>query len=183
MRHASYALMCLMVFPLWQVTFAAEPAEPTLEERAWEFVNQLDQGTFEKAVQRFDTVMTKALPPDKLQAIWKGLISQYGRFQRMADTRTEALNKYQIVFVTCQFERVKLDAKVVFTAQHEIAGLFFIPTGAYRVPEYVNLKSFDEVELTIGTGLWEAPGTLSLPKGEQAGAGCCVGAWVGPARS
>ncbi|WP_339733881.1 alpha/beta fold hydrolase [uncultured Gimesia sp.] len=165
MQRARIFAVSMIVALLWESVFASEQVKFDREKLARGFVNQMEQGEFEKAVQRFDTVMAKALPSDKLQAIWNGLVSQYGSLQRIGDTRTEDLKKYQIVFVTCQFERGKLDAKVVFTEQNEIAGLFFVPTGAYRSPGYVNQKAFEEVEVTVGSGLWVVPGTLSLPKG------------------
>ena len=167
MRQVRNVLVLLLALGFWQSVFATESTKPVRVKLAREFVKQLDQGEFEKAVQRFDTVMSKALPSDNLKVIWNGLISQYGSFQGIKDTRTEDLKKYKIVFVTCQFERVKLDAKVVFTEQNEISGLFFVPTGAYRVPGYVDRKSFEEVEVTVGKGLWAVPGTLSLPQGDK----------------
>jgi dienelactone hydrolase len=70
------------------------------------------------------------------------------------------------VFVTTEFEQGKLDTKVVFTARNEITGLFFVPIGEYESPSYVDSSSFDEIEITVGKGLWKLPGTLSLPKGD-----------------
>lgn len=164
-----FRLLVILVFAIvvCQSAIAEEQVKPERVELAREIVEQMGQGEFEKAVQRFDTVMTKALPPAKLQSIWKGLISQFGSLQQIADTRTEALKQYQIVLVTCQFERGKLDAKVVFTEQNKIAGLFFVPADSYRSPAYVDRAAFEEVEVDIGTGLWMVPGTLSVPKGDK----------------
>ena len=156
----------LMGAVLCQSAFADESANKARIELAKKFVNQMTRGEFVKAVKPFDKVMTKALPAEKLKAIWGGLISQYGPLQQIEKTRTEALKQYQVVFVTCQFERGKLDAKLVFTAENTIAGLFFVSTGSYQAPAYVNQAAFTEVELTIGKGLWSLPGTLSLPQGE-----------------
>ncbi|QDT41352.1 Alpha/beta hydrolase family protein [Gimesia alba] len=167
MQRTRVFLVWLLALGLWQSVFATEQVKPERVKLAREFVEQMGQGEFEKVVQRFDRVMTKALPSDNLQAIWNGLVTQYGSFQEIKETRTEDLKKYKIVFVTCQFERGKLDAKVVFTEQNEITGLFFVPTGAYRTPGYVDRKAFEEVEVTVGKGLWAVPGTLSLPQGDK----------------
>ncbi len=35
---------------------------------------------------------------------------------------------YRIELVTCQFERAKLDVKVVYDAKERVAGLFFVPS-------------------------------------------------------
>tara|TARA_R110002111_G_scaffold261826_3_gene335822 strand:- start:30062 stop:31396 length:1335 start_codon:yes stop_codon:yes gene_type:complete len=167
MQRTRILVILMIVAILWQPAFADESANNGPDTLAKGFVNQISRGEFEKAVKPFDVVMTKALPAEKLKGIWKGLVSQYGSLQRIEETRTEALKQYQIVFITCQFERGKLDAKVVFTEQHEIAGLFFVPTGSYRSPAYVNPAAFREVELTIGQGLWALPGTLALPAGNK----------------
>lgn len=131
-----FRLLVILVFAIvvCQSAIAEEQVKPERVDLAREFVEQMGQGEFQKAVQRFDRVMTKALPSGKLLAIWNGLVIQHGSFQGIKETRTEDLKKYKIVFVTCQFERGKLDAKVAFAEQNEITGLFFVPTGAYRTP-------------------------------------------------
>ncbi|MFH1302177.1 MAG: alpha/beta fold hydrolase [Planctomycetota bacterium] len=163
--------VCLILFIIialvCQSAFADEPANKVRDDLATAFVNQLVQGEFEKAVKPFDAMMAKALPAEKLKVIWNGLVSQYGSFQEITETRTEALKQYQIVFVTCQFEHGKLDAKLVFTAENAIAGLFIVTSGAYHAPDYVNPVAFKEVEVVIGKGLWSLPGTLSLPAGDM----------------
>jgi dienelactone hydrolase len=76
------------------------------------------------------------------------------------------IQKYKVVFVTCEFQRVPLDVKVVFTSDNKITGLFFTPSGKYKPPSYADLSKFDEEELSLGKGILRLPGTLSVPKGE-----------------
>ena len=65
--------------------------------------------------------------------------------------------------MTCEFQRGKLDTKVVFQG-NKVTGLFFVP-GRYRPPFYADPSKFDEKDIQIGKGIWALPGTLSLPKG------------------
>ena len=101
-------------------------------------MSQMAAGEFDKAVEPFDETMKRVLPAAKLNEIWSGLVKQYGPLRQATDTRTEKVQQYTLVFVTCQFEQGKLDAKVVFNSKGEIGGLFFVPSGQYQRPRYVD---------------------------------------------
>jgi uncharacterized protein len=135
-------------------------------EMAKTFVAQMASGQFEKAVEPFDQAMIQALPAEKLKQVWDGLIKEEGSIQQKSDTRTEKIQQYDVVYVTCVFAHGTLDAKVVFNSQHKISGLFFVPSGKYKPPAYADFSKFEEKEIQIGKGIWSLPGTLSLPKGD-----------------
>lgn len=166
MHYSSFLVPLLIAIVFCQSVSADGQANSKQVEMAKDFVNQLAEGEFEKAVEYFDNVMTKALSVEKLKTVWGGVISQYGPLQRVIETRTEFVKQYHIVFVTCEFEKGKFDTKVVFAADNKIAGLFFVPTEAYRMPSYVDDSAFEEEEVSFGKGIWILPGTLSLPKGK-----------------
>jgi len=132
---------------------------------ARELVAQMAAGQFEKAVDTFDQTMKRVLPATKLKEVWDGLTKQYGPLQRAVETKTEMVQQYKVVYVTCEFQKGKLDAKVVFTQKKEVTGLFFIPSGGYKPPSYADASKFEEKEITVGKGVWRLPGTLSIPKG------------------
>lgn len=144
-------------------TRAAEQAENTPESLAREFVTQLTQGDYRQAVTRFDSKMSQHLSADKLQGLWKGITAQWGELQKIQCTRLQAVQQYQVTIVTCRFQKGLLDVKVVFSANQQIAGLFFLPAGRYQSPSYVKPNRFKDTEVSIGTGLWSLPGTLSVP--------------------
>ena len=60
--------------------------------------------------------------------------------------------------------------RVVFDPNARIAGLFFDPA-AVEKPAYLQAKSIVERDVTIGSGKWELPGTLALPKERDVVAG------------
>ncbi len=75
--------------------------------------------------------------------------------------------------MTTQFEKANIDIQVVFNSQGQISGLFFKPASdseaapaAYAAPEYVDNQKFTETEVTVGSGEWALPGTLTLPEGD-----------------
>jgi dienelactone hydrolase len=159
-----------------QATQTAEPVTPTqpqmvepaqLEQNAVQFVQQLAAGEFTAAAAGFDQTMQAAMPAAKLEQTWDQLLTQVGAFQQINGTRREEQSGYQIVYVTSQFEGMKLDVKVVYNAGGQIAGLFFQPSASvYLPPDYADEQSFIEVEVTVGSGEWALPGTLTLPKGD-----------------
>lgn len=136
-------------------------------ECARQFVAHMVQEEFSKAVENFDDVMTKAMPEDKLKQVWLTVIRQAGQFKAPKGTRTEKMPKFDIVYVTCQFEKTSVDVKVVFNQNKQITGLWFQPAQKeYTPPDYVQLNSFKEKEIQVGRGEWRLPGTLTLPEGK-----------------
>jgi dienelactone hydrolase len=138
---------------------------------AQEFVDLLVQGDYASAEEKLDDTMKAAAPASKLEELWSSLLEQAGAFQQQTGTRTERTMGYDVVYVTCQFKQMSLDVKVVFDASGQIAGLFFLPAQAstpvpYEPPAYVKPDSFQEQEVTVGSGEWALPGTLTLPTGE-----------------
>lgn len=162
MNRVLLGLCATMLFCL--AAFAEQPDERA--EKAKALVSQMAASEFDKAVEPFDATMSRALPASKLEEIWSGVIKQYGALRQATDTRTEKVQQYTLVFVTCEFERGKLDTKVVFNTEGEIGGLFFVPSGQYQRPGYVDQAKFTEEEVNIGKGMMRLPGTLSVPTGD-----------------
>lgn len=105
----------------------AKPAGP--EEQAQDFVDALAAGEFDKAVGGFDDTMTKAMPAAQLKTTWATVETQAGKFQKRRSSRIEKakVKDYDIVFVTCDFEKAALDVKIVYTSDGKVTGLFFTP--------------------------------------------------------
>ncbi len=99
-----------------------------LEQAARDFVDLIVEEKFDDAVKSFDSTMEALFPAGKLGQVWEKLQQQVGTFEKQLGTRTEKIDKYDVVFVTCKFAYATLDAKVVFNSEKQIAGLFFIPS-------------------------------------------------------
>ncbi len=99
-----------------------------IETLAEDLVKALVNRNYEKAVENFDSTMNQLLPAEKLKQVWESLIVQTGAFVEQRGVREEKILGYNVIFVTCQFEKSVLDAKVVFNDKEQIAGLFFVPT-------------------------------------------------------
>jgi hypothetical protein len=104
---------------------AAKTADRT--PLAKEFINLLSGENYSKAVAMFDEKMKEVLPEGKLKEIWQSLLAQAGSFKTQGGIRTDKVQNYDVIFVTCEFEKAALEAKVVFDSTAKIAGLFFVP--------------------------------------------------------
>ncbi len=168
---------CLFWLPLailaGRGVLASEPQKKApgddLVPSAEQFVERLAKGDFADAVKPFDRTMSGVLPAEKLKQTWKSLLAQVGGLQSRLGSRRERVGEYDVVLVTCQFERTKLDVKVVFNRSKQISGLFFVPTRsvvAYQRPPYARPSTYQEREVQIGSGQWALPGTLTVPVGD-----------------
>lgn len=124
-----------------------ETAAESLEQAAGSFIALLDKGEFAKATNSFDAAMLKALPADKLKATWKTVLDQAGAYRKQLGTRRETLDKYEIIFVTCEFAKTKLDARLVFDKERKIAGFFVAPT---KKPAPMGVEEIWEGVLKVG---------------------------------
>jgi dienelactone hydrolase len=170
MRKFFLLIFCLSLLTLGiSRLLARDAAEDALTIRARAFVTALEKGDFEAAVRDFDETMLKSFGPDKLEAMWtKQLQEKLGAFKKQTAARREQLQGYEIVLITCEFEKATLDARVVFGKTGKIAGLGFVPTAPpakYEPPAYADPAGFEETEVTVGSGDWALPGTLTIPKG------------------
>ena len=142
----------------------AKPAD--IRIMAKQLVELFAKGDFVTATRNFDNIMKNAMPPDKLQQVWKTLIARVGSFKNQKDLRIEKFQEYTIVFVNCQFEKSLLDIKVVFNSSHKIVGLWFLttqPSAEYKEPSYARSVFYREKTVLVGSGEWTLPGTLTVP--------------------
>jgi dienelactone hydrolase len=139
-----------------------------LKQEAQDFIRQVVEGDFTGACRLFDSNMVQALSEDKLKETWLQLIGQVGSFQKLLACQAVERQENRIVTVSCQFEKGPMDIHVIFNQSGQIAGLNVQLTPAaspYNPPAYVRAAAFHEVEVTVGSGEWALPGTLSLPDG------------------
>lgn len=165
-RHAIFAI-ALAIAVTCESVRAQNSADSDLKAQARQFVEQLDAGEYAQAVKGFDTTMAGAMPPDTLQAAWQSLPPKVGPLREIVGVRLEKRGRFDIALVTCQFEKAQLDAKLVYDTEGKVSGLWFTPTPRESPPPpYADPKSFTEEEVTVGSGWWALPGTLTLPVGK-----------------
>jgi hypothetical protein len=172
MRKHIFVLLVILLLFLFGTFLISQQTEVNQADElitlAKQAVDSLVKEDFPSLVKSFDKTMKEALGQDKLQSIWKSLIEQFGAFKKTVGFRTEKIQEYDVVIVSCEFEKANLDIRLAFNKAREISGLFFLPSQQpveYTAPSYVKIDSFEEKDVTVGKGEWALPGTLSLSKG------------------
>ena len=165
MRQARLLAMLVTTMPAFLHPLAAD--EPTdIENKALAFLSSISKKDLAAATKDFDEAMKKALPGDKLLDTWKGLVKKSGAFKKLGAAQLSKTGKYDVVTVRCEFEKGVQEARIVFDGEKQITGLFFKQVFDYKTPAYVNRDRFTESAVTVGSGEWTLPATLTLPKGE-----------------
>ena len=165
--------LLILALPLF-VTFLQAPGAAPLAPadataRARNVLAALGAGEFAKVTDQFDDKMKAAVPLDRLTAMWTTLLNQAGGLKDCSDPVVHAVSDKQMVITPCEFERVRLNLQIAFAADGRISGLAFRPAGApakpYTPPSYADASAYTEADITIGSGEWTLPGTLTLPNG------------------
>jgi fermentation-respiration switch protein FrsA (DUF1100 family) len=154
---------------------AAAPANnPIIVGIAEQLVDDLANGHTSAVFSTFDSTMQNAVNEEQLKNLWLQLEVQYGDFQNRLSSVTVLERGYTSVVVGLRFEKTDIGFKVAFDADFKVGGLHLVaapsatpaPTAIpYNPPDFIDPDSFTEVEITVGSGEWALPGTLTLPKG------------------
>lgn len=147
--------------------FVTNPQDPAAHAQA--VVAALQAKEFTRVESEFTDRMHAALPPGRLEATWTTLVGQVGALKTCAAPTVTAQAQMQLARASCEFERAKLDVQIVFDAAGKLAGLNFRPPAApvvpYSLPSYATASAFTASDVTVGSGEWALPGTLTLPAG------------------
>lgn len=151
-----------------------EATSAPLQARARALVQLLVDGDFTSAENSFDITMRTALPKAQLRLAWQQLTMEAGAYQRELAIETSPTGGYEVVVITCKFEKQTIAAKIVYNAQSQVSGLFFSQaddpapkeSAKESAPEYIHPASFEEKDVVVGAVPWTLPGTLTMPKGK-----------------
>lgn len=128
----SFIFLLLAVFLIGSLISCGEkeavPKTGDLTPQAKGFVELFAKEDYSNAVKSFDNTMKGVMTQDKLKEAWQGLLVQAGSFKRQIGARQTKEQGFDVVYVTCEFEKAKLDIKVVFNSAKEISGLWFVPS-------------------------------------------------------
>lgn len=97
------------------------------ERTALKFVDELARGEVAHPATRFDSAMTEAMGPEKLREMWSTLEGLAGKFTSVDATHLQTKDGYNVVLVTCRFERIRKTLRVVLDDKGQVAGLFHGP--------------------------------------------------------
>jgi len=143
-------------------TETASPT-PTDAATARAFVEDLAEGAFEQAHERFAPTAANQLTVDTLERLWLGLTAQHGDFETIAGVERTTANGQPVVVVTVRCPEADQPVRCTVDGSGAIAGLFF--PSQYSPPAYADGSAFTERSVTVAESGSECslPGTLSVP--------------------
>lgn len=107
---------------------AASCAKPTIAQKAENVVDSMAKGNYKAATRDFDNAMTSTMSAETLAKLWTDLSRQAGAFKARTATREAKELGFETVFVTCRFDKLNLDLKVVFDNRQQVSGLWLVPS-------------------------------------------------------
>ena len=140
MKKVTWFLLIITVVSGFYLMYCKEPViskANDITDIAKEFFNLLLQEDFKTAETYFDATMKTALPEEKLKDGWKGFITNAGNFKKETVTKKDKAGEYDVVYITCEFEKTPVDVKIAFNSAKEISGLWFISPQKEVKPEEI----------------------------------------------
>jgi len=175
MRDAAIRLLCtLLCAGLLCSGVSCKPKTLTEDDflrLAGQFTGYFTGGKPAEAVKLMDATMRGAMPEAATAEYFAGMVQQLGEFKSVLRSRYVIEGGYNIVYVMLLFANAEIEMKVVFDKIGKVAGLWFgapqLPGSAdYTPPPYADAAKFVETEVVIGSGQWQLPGTLTMPRGD-----------------
>ena len=164
LRRVSLGAATMVMGALLMCTAYAAKAP---QERAREAVTWLVQEKYEELEQAASAEVRKIMPAAAMQSQIGPFVRSLGKFKQFGEASERAMGASTIVTLRSQFETGAVDFTVTINEAGEVTGLHLAPVAAWKRPEYSKPDAFIEREVTVGSGEWKLPGTLTLPKSAQ----------------
>ena len=165
---SSFAILLLGTGLLLSNTTQAQDtpsAESKASTLAIQLLDHLDAGEYDKAETMFNAQMAKAVPADKLKAVWESLPAQVGEAKGRGEVSTEHEGDTALVKIPLHYSKAGLVAKIAVDADGKIAGFLVQPAEAPPAAAVTDDASYIETDLNVGEGERALSGTLTMPKG------------------
>lgn len=98
-----------------------------LSSKATALVDHLVKGEYGPVTAEFDSAMSAQMTEAGLAQTMGTLQQQVGSFQRRSGVQRTQEQGYEVVLVTCEFERANLNVRVVYDQDGLVTGLFIVP--------------------------------------------------------
>lgn len=159
-------LLCAAL-ALAATTAFAQVAPGQARATALQALDRLDAGDYAQVEAMFEAGMARAVPADKLRAVWESLPAQAGAATGRGEAQTTAQGDVALVEVPLHHAQAELVAKFAIDAQGRIIG-FLVQPAAKAAPALGADAPFDERDFAVGAGERALPGTLAMPKARGA---------------
>lgn len=141
------------------------------ESKAKAMAENLKAGNYAAIVADFDTSLQRTLDTMRLRKMWEGLIGKNGPLKVIGATESEKKSQFDLVTQHLELETKKMDIKIVFLSTGKVRSFNFVqqapPRTKYIAPDYAKEDQMEEKILSVTTGNFTLPGSLTYPKGAQ----------------
>ncbi len=154
----------------------AAPAEPPMaatadaaaraEALAREVAGHLRKGDTAAVAARFAPQMAAALPAERFREVWGSLPAQLGALKSIGEPVARVVDGVGNAWVPAAFEKSLVSLHMVLDAEGRLVGLRILPgppPAEWTPAAYADPSKAREREVTVGSGEWALPGTLTLP--------------------
>ncbi|MBP7677122.1 MAG: DUF3887 domain-containing protein [Thermoanaerobaculia bacterium] len=174
LNHSRPALF-LVVALTFPGAFAASAAPPKVaaarvagrtEALAREVAGQLRKGDTAAVAARFSPQMAAALPAERFREFWSGLPAQLGALESIGEPVARVVDGVGNAWVPAAYEKALVSFHLVFDGEERLVGFRILPgtpPPEWTPAPYADPSKAREREVTVGSGEWTLPGTLTFP--------------------
>ena len=95
-----------------------------MQSAAVAIFDALASGDMAAATKDFDATMRQSVTPAQITEVWASVVAQHGAFSGQSAINSQQEQGYDVVRVTCQFERGVATVQVSFDSNLQVVGLF-----------------------------------------------------------
>jgi hypothetical protein len=124
---------CVMLLLVGSAVVAQLDSASTIA-KAEALLKSLQDGQFADVFREFNPVMAKAIPEEKLRAVWGAMNAQFGALTSIDERRSGELKGLRAAELILTFEKQRVVQRVVFDNDGKIAGLVYQPDSMALLP-------------------------------------------------
>ena len=102
--------------------------------RSEALLKNLQDGKFADVYREFNPMMAKAIPEERLRAVWDAMNAQFGALKSIDERRSGELQGLRAAELILTFEKERVVQRVVFDNDGKVAGLVYQPVSMAVLP-------------------------------------------------
>lgn len=124
---------CVVVLLLGSGVLAQLDSAATIA-KSEALLKNLQDGRFADVYSEFNPTMAKAIPEEKLRAVWAAMNAQFGALKSIDERRSGELKGLRAAELILTFEKERVVQRVVFDNDGKVAGLVYQPVSMALLP-------------------------------------------------
>jgi uncharacterized protein len=125
--------ICVVVLLLGSGVVAQLDSAATIA-KSEALLKNLQDGKFADVYGEFNPMMAKAIPEEKLRAVWDAMTAQFGALKSIDERRSGELKGLRAAELILTFEKERIVQRVVFDNDGKVAGLVYQPVSMVVLP-------------------------------------------------